>query len=300
MVRTLAKKYLPLTKPAMVTGNLVAAACGYALAARGDIDPWRMMFSLTGIGMVVAAACVFNNCIDRHIDRKMARTRDRALASGKVSLKAALLYASLLGVGGTAVLWTTTNPSAVAIVLIGFADYVILYSLLLKRVSRYSTLVGSLAGAAPPLAGYFAAGRPLDAGAGILLAIFSLWQIPHAYAIAVYRMKDYTNAAIPLLPVKCGVRTAKKHIVGYIFAFVLVAPLLTILGYTGNAYFAVASLVGLAWLALAWTGFAASDDSRWAHRMFVFSLVGITVLSVMMAVDSAPPPFSSLCLMQTP
>ena len=287
MYRAFAKRYLQLTKPVMVLGNLVAAAGGYFLASRGDVDAARFFLTLAGIGMVVAAACVCNNYIDRHIDRKMARTRNRVLALGQVAPAAALVYAGILGLGGTALLWATTNTLCLAIVWAGFADYVILYSLILKRVSVYSTLVGSLAGAAPPLAGYLAANPHFDAGALILLAIFSLWQIPHSYAIAVFRREDYTRAAIPLLPVMYGTATAKMHILGYILAFMLTAPLLTMFGYTGRAYLAAASLVGLAWLALAWTGSPGSDDSRWARRLFTFSLVGITLLSVMMAVDAA-------------
>jgi protoheme IX farnesyltransferase len=300
MYRTFAKRYLQLTKPTMVMGNLVAAAGGYFLAARGDVDALRLLLTLGGIGMVVSAACVFNNFIDRHIDRQMARTRDRALASGQIEPKAAFFYAFILGLGGTAVLWTTANALCVAIVLAGFAVYVVVYSLLLKRVSVYSTLVGSLAGAAPPLAGYCAASQHFDVGAAILLAIFCLWQIPHTYAIAVFRRQDYTNAAIPLLPVKHGTAAAKKHIIGHILAFALTAPMLTMFGYTGNAYLAAALLVGLAWLALALAGYKSSDDPRWARRLFVFSLVGITVLSVMMAADTALPPALSACLLQTP
>ncbi len=297
MLGALVKRYLQLTKPAMVAGNLVAAAGGYLLAARGNPDGPHLLSILAGIGMVMAAACVCNNCIDRKIDRKMARTRNRPLASGKVGPGSALVYAAILGLGGTAVLWAFANPLSLAIVLAGFADYVIFYTLLLKRISVYSTLVGSLAGAAPPLAGYCAVSPHLDAGALILLAIFSLWQIPHTYAIAVFRLRDYTAAAIPLLPVRHGTAAARKHIIGFILAFALAAPLLTVCGYTGIRYLAVASMVGLAWLALAWAGPAASDDSRWARRIFVFSLVGITALSVMMAVDSVQPTVLAAWLM---
>ena len=300
MFGALVKKYLQLAKPTMVAGNLVAAAGGYFLAARGTVDGPHLLLTLTGIGLVIAAACVCNNCIDRQVDRKMARTRNRALASGKVGPRAALVYAGILGLGGAAVLWTFASALSLAIVLAGFADYVIFYTLLLKRISVYSTLVGSLAGAAPALAGYCAVNPHIDAGALILLAIFSLWQIPHTYAIAVFRLQDYTDAAIPLLPVRRGTAAARRHIIGYILAFALAAPLLSVCGYTGNRYLAVAALVGLAWLALAWTGQAASDDSRWARRLFVFSLVGITALSLMMAVDPVQAPVLAGWLMHPP
>lgn len=280
------KKYVQLTKPAMVAGNLVTAAGGYFLAARGDADAVQLFYTLAGIGLVVASACVFNNCIDRRIDRKMARTRHRALASGDVTLPSAITWATVLALSGAAILWAASRPLCLAVVLAGFMVYVIMYSLLLKPKSVHSTLVGSLAGAAPAMAGYFAAAPRFDTGAAILLAVFSLWQIPHTYAIALFRRDDYTAAAIPLLPILRGAAAARKHIIGYVLVFLLIAPMLSLFGYTGIAYLGTALLVGLVWLALAWAGDAASDEMHWARRLYVFSLVGITVLTVVMAADA--------------
>ena len=112
--------------------------------------------------------------------------------------------------------------------LAGLVIYVGVYSLYLKRNSVYGALIGSLAGAAPPLAGYCAVTGRFDLGAVILLSIFSLWQMPHCYAIAVFRFDDYTAAAIPVLPVKQGTAAAKKHIVGYILAFMAATLMLTV------------------------------------------------------------------------
>ncbi len=83
----------------------------------------------------------------------------------------------------------------------GFVVYVGVYSLYMKRHSVYGTLIGSLSGAAPPVIGYCAVTGDFDSGAAILLAIFSLWQMPHSYAIAIFRFKDYQAANIPVLPV---------------------------------------------------------------------------------------------------
>ena len=115
-----------------------------------------------------------------------------------MSLKSALSYGALLGVAGLALLLAATNLLTVAIVLAGLGIYVGVYSLYMKRHSVYATLVGSLAGAAPPLAGYCAVTGSVDLGAVILLSIFSLWQMPHCYAIAVYRFDDY-----PPRPFRC-------------------------------------------------------------------------------------------------
>jgi protoheme IX farnesyltransferase len=279
------KKYLLVTKPGIVSGNLISVAGGFFLASRGHIDIALLLSTLLGMSLVIASGCVFNNCVDRNMDRKMDRTQNRVLAQGLMSLGVAVLYGALLGMAGMALLCATTNMLSVAIVLAGFAIYVGLYSLYLKRHSVHATLIGSLAGAAPPLAGYCAVSNCFDMGAAILLLIFSLWQMPHAYAIAIFRYKDYAAATIPVLPLKRGISVTKKQAIGYMLAFVPATLLLTFGGYTGYCYFAVATAMGLSWLYLAWLGYKTSDNRVWAKKLFVSSILAITVLSVMMSID---------------
>jgi protoheme IX farnesyltransferase len=294
------KKYILVTKPGIILGNLITTAGCFVLASKGRIDIAVLLLTVIGISLVVASGCVFNNCVDRDMDREMVRTRNRVLARGLMSPQIAVFYASLLGIGGTALIWAAANMLSVAIVLTGFAVYVGLYSLYLKRNSVYGTLIGSLAGAAPPLAGYCAVTNRFDMGAVILLTIFSLWQIPHSYAIAIFRFDDYAAAAIPVLPVKQGMPAAKRHILGYILAFAAAALMPTVGGYTGYSYLLVAAALGLSWLCLAWSGCKRTDDRLWAKRLFVFSILSITVLSVMMAVDFTLPSPSTLLLSSAP
>jgi heme o synthase len=279
------KNYLLVAKPGIIFGNLITAAAGFFLASKGRVDGTALLATLIGISLVVASGCVFNNCIDRKIDRKMIRTRDRALAKGIISPKIAVSYATILGIAGILLLCAATNLLSVVIVLAGLVIYVGVYSLYMKRNSVYSALIGSLAGATPPLAGYCAVTGRFDLGALILLSIFSLWQMPHCYAISVYRLDDYTAAGIPVLPVKQGTAAAKKHMVGYILAFMAATLMLTIGGYTGYSTFAVATVMGLSWLYLARSSYKAYDERLWAKRLFIFSILTISVLSVMMSVD---------------
>jgi protoheme IX farnesyltransferase len=286
------KNYVLVAKPGIVVGNLISAAAGFLLASKGQVDGLALAATLIGISLVVASGGVFNNCVDRNLDRKMLRTRHRPLAQGLITPKIAISYATLLGLAGLSLLWTSTNLLAVSIVLAGFTIYVGLYSLYLKRHSIYGALIGSLAGATPPLAGYCAVTGRFDMGAVILLAIFSLWQMPHCYAIAVFRFDDYTAAAIPVLPVKQGTAAAKKHIIGYILAFIAATLMLTLGGYTGYSTFAVATMLGLSWLYLAWWSYKAADERLWGKKLFIFSILTIFVLSVMMSIDftsSVPP-----------
>ena len=230
----------------------------------------------------------------------MSRTCNRVLAKRLMSPKVAVSYASLLGIVGTILLWAVTNTLSVAIILVGFAIYVCVYSLYVKRSSVYGVLIGSLAGAAPPLAGYCAVTNRFDMGALILLSIFVLWQMPHAYAIAIFRFNDYTAAAIPVLPVKQGILAAKKHIIGYILAFMAAVLMLTLCGYTGYSYLAVAAVFCLSWLYMAWSGYKTSDDRLWAKKQFALSILTIFVLSIMMSIDFTVPAAPIMLLTRAP
>lgn len=288
MMETL-RRYLLVTKPWVVLGNLVSVAGGFLLAARGLVDVNLLLGAMAGTGLVIASGCVFNNCIDRDIDRKMARTRDRVLARRLMTPGAAVTYAALLGIIGMGLLWATVSALCVAIAASGLGIYVVIYSLLLKRRSVHGTLIGSLAGAVPPLVGYCAAAGRFDTGALILLAIFSMWQMPHAFAIAVARLDDYKAAAIPVLPVQRGVPATKQQTAFYILAFTAAALALGFGGYVGPRYLAAVVSIGLIWLTIACWGYRGGETRRWARRLFVFSILNITVLCAMMAVDATMP-----------
>ncbi len=279
------KRYLLITKPGIILGNLISVAGGFFLASKGSIDPWLLLATALGLSLVIASGCVLNNCIDRDIDQRMERTRNRVLVTGAISLRAALAHGLLLGVLGFATLFLWTNALALAFAAIGFFIYVVLYSLWLKRTSVYGTLVGSLSGAVPPVVGYCAVSNSFDAGAAILLLIFSLWQMPHSYAIAIFRLNDYRAANIPVLPVARGIEATKRHIVLYILAFAAAALMLTVAGFAGYGYLVMALLVSAYWLFIAVSGYGAVDDRLWARKLFAFSIVAISTLSVMMSID---------------
>jgi protoheme IX farnesyltransferase len=279
------KHFIQITKPGIIFGNVLSVAGGFFLASKGHVDIGLFLAAVIGTSLVVASGCVFNNCIDRDIDVKMERTKNRVLVQGLVSVKLALIYAAVLGILGVGLLYTQANALAALFAVIGFVIYVGFYSLYLKRKSVHGTLVGSLSGAMPPVIGYVAVSNSFDLAALTLLVMFSLWQMPHSYAIAIFRFNDYRAASIPVLPVKRGIRVAKRHILIYILAFLLATLMLTFGGYAGLNYLAVAAAMGMYWLYMAWTGYKAKDDTVWARKLFVFSIFTITALSVAMSLD---------------
>ncbi len=278
------RTYYQLTKPGIIYGNLVYATAGFLLAADGHINLGLLVETLAGIALVIASACVFNNYIDREIDKNMARTKRRALVLGTISEYRALSYASLLGILGFSILVVYTNGLTVAAGAVGMFFYLAMYGYS-KRRTIYGTLVGAVAGAMPPVAGYLAVANQLDPAAVVLFLVLVFWQMVHFYSIAIYRFDDYKNAKLPVLPVVKGTEIAKLNILFYSIGFVMLASLLTLFNYTGKLYLVVMLGFGVYWIYLALVGFSASDEKKWARKMFFYSLIVTLVFSFMLSVN---------------
>lgn len=276
--------YYLLTKPGIIMGNLITVAAGFLLASKGEIHLWLFLMTLVGIAFIMASACVFNNYIDRTIDKKMERTKNRPLVTGLISGHHAMMFATVLGGVGALTLFYYTNLLTVAVAGIGFFIYVILYSLW-KRHTVYGTAIGSMAGAVPPVIGYCAVSNHFTAEAFILFMMMVLWQMPHFFSIAIYHLNDYIAAKIPVLPIERGIERTKIHMICYICCFLLVAMLLTFLGYTGYLYFIVTISVGLAWLILCLMGFHYKNDQVWGCHMFRLSLIMIMATCLVIPFD---------------
>lgn len=258
------------------------------LAAKGHVSWALLLYTLLGTSLVIASACVFNNYTDRGIDKKMKRTARRALVEGRVSARKALTFASVLGVVGFSILILHVNGLTALVGAVGFIDYVILYGFS-KRRTVYGTLVGTISGATPPLAGYTAVTGHIDAGAILVFLIIAFWQMPHFFAIALYRKKDYAAADIPVWPVKRGDRSTKVQMIWYTALFTAACCSLTVFGYTGITFLVVMLGAGLYWLWRCIQGFGAPDTALWARKMFFFSLIITILLTVMLVVGPLLP-----------
>ena len=282
------KTYYLLTKPGIIYGNSINTAGGFLLAAKGVIDPLLFLAALIGTAFVIGSACVFNNYIDREIDEKMARTKKRALVTGDIPVKNALIFGTLLGILGFLILFSYTNLLTGVIGVIGVVMYVVVYGYF-KRRTVHGTLIGSISGAIPPVAGYTAVTNSVDTGAILLFLILVFWQMPHFYAIAVYRLEDYKKAGIPVLSVVKGIPTTKKQILFYTAGFILASLLLSFFGYTGYTYAIVIGILGLWWLKMAIDGFKTENDIQWARKVFKFSLIVTLVFSALISLEVVLP-----------
>lgn len=280
--------YYLLTKPGIVLGNLFPFAAGFLLASKGSFDFWLFLATLLGLAIIMASACVFNNYIDRNLDEKMNRTKNRSLVKKNIPENNALFFGSFLAILGFSLLFKYTNLLTVTVSFVGFFVYVVLYSLWKSR-TVYGTAIGSIAGAVPPVVGYCAASNQFDAGAFILFSMMVLWQMPHFFAIAITHFDDYLAAKIPVLPIEKGMQRTKIHMILYILSFIAVAAALTLFNYTGIFYLITALFFGTLWLIVCLKGFNHTDNTLWAKNMFRLSLVVIMAICIAIPLDVSLP-----------
>lgn len=279
--------YIHLTKPRIIVSNLIASFGGFWLASRWEIQWGVMIAVLIGSALVMACSTVMNNYLDRDLDIKMKRTENRPLPAGRLKPSHVFLYAFVLGLAGTVVLWLGTNVLTALLGLLGIFVYVVIYTIWLKRHSTWSTSIGGISGAMPPVMGYTAVSNELDLGAWLLFAILFLWQPPHFWSLGIRKREEYRAAGFPLLPVVKGVLRTKIQMIPYVVLLLPTSLLLYVYDYAGRVYAGTALVLGLYWLILCIQGFFAKDDNLWAKQNFKVSIYYLMITFLVMVVDTA-------------
>lgn len=279
------KAYYYLTKPGIVYGNALMAIAGYLLGAHGEPTLQVFVAMLLGISAVMASACAYNNVIDRDIDLKMERTKKRAVPAGVISPLRALVFANVLLVIGVLLLALGANLLAAVIAISGHLAYVVLYGVA-KRRTVHGTLVGTLSGSTPPVIGYVAATGSLDITALLLFLILVAWQMPHFYAIAIFRRDDYASAKIPVITVVKGMDATRKQIIVYVVLFMLAGIALGVYGGVSLLGTMVTVLAGGYWLNLCAQPPENNEENRWARKQFGWSLMLLLILCTVWILDS--------------
>jgi protoheme IX farnesyltransferase len=283
------RSYLQLIKPGITLSNTMSGIAAFFLAASVAPFSWTALIgAIGGIAFIIASACVMNNVLDRDIDKNMKRTAKRDVASGVISVPKALVFGAVLGVIGFGLILLLTNTVTFFLGVLAYVWYIAIYGIA-KRTTVYSTLIGGVAGALPPVAGYTALVGTIDAGAIILFLILFFWQMPHFYAIAMFRQSDYASAKLPVWSVKYGIKSTKRQILIFTILFAIIASLLTVFGYTGVTY--LVGVVGLSgyWLYKGITLYNKVDDIKWARTMFGVSLLVLLATCLLIAVGGYLP-----------
>jgi len=273
-----------LAKPRLNMLVVVSAVAGYVMASGDTHDVWRLLFMVAGTGLVAGGASAFNQVLERVPDSLMQRTRLRPLPDGRLAPRDAWVFGLILTTVGLALLAIGANVLSALVALATVASYALVYTPL-KRHSSFSTVIGAIPGALPPVIGWAAALDELSQGAWVLFGIVFLWQLPHFLAIAWIYRDDYARAGFPMLPViePDGHSTARQVMI-YSLALLPLSLAPTAIGMTGPIYFVGALILTLAFLALA-IKFALSRSIPDARKLFFGSIIYLPLLWMLMIAD---------------
>lgn len=274
---------IALAKPSIVWLSVLMALLGIWLAP-GAVDWLDATLMLIGTGLIVGSANALNMYMERDVDGRMNRTKDRPLPTGRMRPATALVFGSVIGLAGIVMLYLWGNPITAGLGYIALVSYVLIYTPL-KRKTPQALLVGAIPGAMPPLMGWTMATGTIDAPGLVLFGILLLWQLPHFIAISIYRKHDYAAAGFRVVAVVRGDVNAKWQTLAYATGLVPLSMLLTPLGATGWIYGIGALVVSTWFLSTAIRGFRTMRPAPWARRVFLASLVYLPALGAVLIVD---------------
>jgi protoheme IX farnesyltransferase len=281
---TLIGNYVALTKPRIIELLLITTVPTMVLA-EGGWPGWGLVaITLLGGSLAAGGANALNMYVDRDIDAKMERTRDRPLVTGTIAPRHAVVFAIGLEVAAFAVLWAGANFLAAALALAATAFYVGVYTIWLKRTSTHNIVIGGAAGAVPVLVGWAAVTGSLDWPAVVLFVAMFLWTPPHFWALAIRYADDYRAADVPMLPVVAPLRVAAKQMVGYTAGLVVTTLVLIPVGDLGWLYAVAAVVLGAMFLA-GTIILVGNPTPRASMRVFTFSITYVTLLFAALTLD---------------
>jgi len=287
------RDYIELTKPRITWLILMSTGIGYFFGLRGAASWWEflksipyvsLLHTIIGTGLIASGTAALNQWYEREADRKMRRTSDRPLPSGRLSAPRALAFGAALSVAGFVELWLGVNLLSGLIGAFTLASYLFLY-IPMKQRTWWSTTVGAFPGAMPPMIGYAAAAGTLTKESWVLFAILFLWQFPHFYSIAWMYRDDYARAGIRMLPVvEPDGRSTARQIVLYGIALIPVSLVPALLGMSGRIYLVGALLLGL-WFLYSGVRVALERSLVRARNVLITSVFYLPLIYGLMLLD---------------
>jgi heme o synthase len=276
------RDFYALVKGRIVIMVLVTAATGFAVAAGERFDLLPFLSMLAGTALVAAGTNALNEYAERDLDRKMRRTANRPIPSGRMNERFALVFSLVISAAGIAILLFALNGLSAFLAFITLTSYLFAYTPL-KQTTTWCTLVGAIPGAIPPMIGWAAARGELSAGAFALFALMFVWQMPHFFAISWMHREDYARAGFRMLSV--GDENARRttfQAVGFALLLIPVTLLPFALQIASERYAVAASLAVLAVAVMA-VLFRLQRSDRAARRLFATTNIYLVAVMMLLA-----------------
>jgi protoheme IX farnesyltransferase len=285
--------YYELTKPRVVMLIVFTSIVGTLLAVPGLPPLDALVFGNLGIGLAAASAAVINHVLDERIDAVMSRTKRRPLPTGKMTSRAALVFAGILAALSMIILCVLVNPLTAVLTFASLIGYAVVYTVWLKRATSQNIVIGGAAGAAPPVLGWAAVTNSIEANALLLFLIVFVWTPPHFWALAIARKDEYAKAGIPMLPVTHGVAFTRLQVLLYTVLLVAVTLMPFVTGMSGLIYLATAIVLNGMFLYHAYQ-LKISERTHLPMKVFRFSITYLMWLFAALLVDHYVPTTQSI------
>lgn len=278
------RDYSQFMKIRLASLVVFSSAIGYAIAAGSAFDLVQFCWLLLGGFLIVGASNGINQIIERESDQLMARTANRPVATGRMSVGEAAILALISGIAGVVIIGLTTNRLSAALGLLSLLSYAFVYTPMKKR-SPWAVFVGAFPGALPILIGYAAFNGHLNLEAGLLFLVQFIWQFPHFWAIAWLLHDDYGKAGFRLLP-NAGAPSRKNafQILWYTACLLPLSLTPVLYGFAGYWAAAVCVLASLYFLWQAWQLYRSLDKAD-ARRLMFGSFLYLPVVQLIYLID---------------
>ena len=272
--------YFELLKPRVMRLVVFTALAGM-LVAPGDINPLIGLIAIIAIAVGAGASGALNMWYDADIDAVMTRTAKRPVPSNRVSADEALIFGLVLSVLSVITLGLVTNWVAGGLLAFTIFFYAVIYTMWLKRSTPQNIVIGGAAGAFPPMLGWACVTGTLSLEGLVMFAIIFMWTPPHFWALALWKMRDYDDAHVPMMPNVVGEKRTRDQMLAYAVALAPIAVLPSFMGFAGVVYFVASAVMGAVFVWLTWRVWkiAGRDDKLLAEKkLFGFSILYLFVL----------------------
>ncbi len=270
--------YINLTKPAVSTLLFLGGITGAFMAFQKIVrEPLKFTVGMIALYLSISGANAFSNYIDRDIDAKMKRTCNRALPSGKLTPKEAILFAAAILILGL-IITLFVNLNEFMWIILGIIFDPILYNFMSKRRTYYNILIGSIAGGTPVMAGWSAVtGTLFSIRPFLILLAIIIWTPVHIWSIAIKYKDDYQRANIPMLPVVKGVKISSYAIGAFAIMLFLVTTLYGLV-YMNFLFATIMIAFGIVVLVLSIKLFFSNKVQEDSMRLFIFSNIYLAIV----------------------
>ena len=278
--------YISLLKPNVMVLVVFSAIVGMILAP-GKISAIDAIISVLAITIGSGSAGAINMWYEYDLDALMSRTKSRPIPSGRIERDDALFFGCALAIVSVIILAFYANYLAACLLAYAIAHYVLIYTVCLKRTTHHNVLIGGVAGALPPVIGWVAITGEISLMPIILFTLIFFWTLPHSWAIMIYKINDYTNAKIPVLPVVKGINVTKKHVCFYTAITILVSLLPMAVYNTGMIFNSITIFANIGFIYYTYAMYNSSSDTirTTSIKLFSYSLIYLFVVLAALPID---------------